>query len=54
MIKRPVTPASKTKVKNIEGYFIRIGTKFWSRAKIDCPKEYLGERAYILICMDEE
>ena len=29
-------------------------TKFGSGAKIDCPKEYLGRRAYILICKDEE
>ena len=29
-------------------------TKFGSGAKIDCPKEYLGKRAYILICKDEE
>ena len=27
-------------------------TKFESGAKIDCPKEYLGKRAYILISKD--
>ena len=29
-------------------------TKFGSGAKIDCPKEYLGKRAYILICKEED
>ena len=29
-------------------------TKFGSGAKIDCPREYLGKRAYILICKDED
>jgi len=27
-------------------------TKFGTGAKLDCPKEYLGKRAYILISKD--
>jgi putative transposon-encoded protein len=27
-------------------------TKFGTGAKLDCPKEYLGRRAYILISKD--
>ncbi|MBU7026845.1 MAG: DUF2080 family transposase-associated protein [Theionarchaea archaeon] len=27
-------------------------TKFGTGAKVDCPKEYLGKRVYILVCKD--
>ena len=49
IIKRPITPASRVEVKNIEGYFIRTVTKFGNSAKIDCPKEYLGRTVYVIV-----
>ncbi len=27
-------------------------TKFGNSAKLDCPRKYLGKRAYILVCED--
>ena len=29
-------------------------TKFGSGAKVDCPKEFLGRRVYLIITRDEE
>lgn len=49
MIKRPITPASKIEVKGIEGYFVRYVTKFGNSAKIDCPKEYLGRKVFVIV-----
>jgi putative transposon-encoded protein len=34
---------------NIETVFEKTVTKFGSGAKIDCPKEYLGKRVYVLV-----
>jgi putative transposon-encoded protein len=32
------------------GFFERRVTKFGNGAKIDCPKEYLGKRVYVVVC----
>jgi putative transposon-encoded protein len=37
---------------NVVGFFERKVTKFGNGAKIDCPKEYLGKRVYIVVCDD--
>jgi len=34
---------------DIESMYEKVVTKFGSGAKIDCPKEYLGKNAYVLI-----
>jgi putative transposon-encoded protein len=34
------------------GFFEKRATKFGSGAKIDCPKEYLGRRVYVLVCAE--
>lgn len=34
---------------NIETFFEKTVTKFGSGAKIDCPKEYLGRKVYVII-----
>ena len=36
----------------IEAIIEKRVTKFGTGAKLDCPKEYLGRRAYILISKD--
>lgn len=41
--------SNEIKVENISGYFERQVTKFGTGAKIDCPKEYLGESVIILV-----
>ena len=32
----------------------RVVTKFGSGAKVDCPKEFLGKKAYLIIEKDNE
>ncbi|MFZ2522763.1 MAG: DUF2080 family transposase-associated protein [Minisyncoccia bacterium] len=49
MRKRKTTFSNRIKVDNIKGYFEREVTKFGTGAKIDCPKEYLGEKVIILV-----
>lgn len=34
----------------IIGFIERRVTKFGNGAKVDCPKEYLGKRVYLLVC----
>ncbi len=41
--------SNEIKVENIHGYFEREVTKFGTGAKIDCPKEYLGEKVIIIV-----
>ena len=33
-------------------FFQKKVTKFGTGAKIDCPKEYLGKRVYVVVCED--
>jgi len=37
----------------IIGFFEKAVTKFGNGAKIDCPKEYLGKKVYVLIRRDD-
>lgn len=45
----------KTKIiiEGIEGFIEKIVTKFGSGAKVDCPKQYLGKRVYLVITKDK-
>jgi putative transposon-encoded protein len=36
------------------GFLEKRVTKFGTGAKIDCPKEYLGRRVYVLVLKDEQ
>jgi putative transposon-encoded protein len=36
-------------VKGIVGFIIRRVTPFGNGAKVDCPKEYLGRKVYLVI-----
>ena len=40
---------TEIKVTGIVGFFEKEVTKFGTGAKIDCPKEYLGKKSYVLI-----
>jgi len=50
MRKIKVNYLNELSVKNICGYFERKVTKFGTGAKIDCPKEYLGDEVIVLVC----
>jgi len=41
-------------VRNIQAYMERTVTKFGSGAKVDCPKEFLGKKAFLIIKKDED
>lgn len=43
---------TKLSVKGIEGFMLRTVTSFGNGAKVDCLKEHVGKRAYVLILKD--
>ncbi|OWP56282.1 MAG: hypothetical protein B2I17_06785 [Thermoplasmatales archaeon B_DKE] len=49
-----VKETNEITVLNIEAYMERTVTKFGSGAKVDCPKEYLGKKVYLIIKKDDE
>ncbi len=40
---------NEIRIQNITGYYEKIVTPFGNSAKIDCPKKYIGKKAYIII-----
>jgi len=34
------------------GFIEKRVTPFGNSAKVDCPKEYIGKRAYVVICAE--
>jgi putative transposon-encoded protein len=40
---------SEISLKNIKGFIEKTVTKFGTGAKVDCPKEYLGKKVYLII-----
>ena len=53
MKRKPITPETELTVKNIEGFYIRKVTPFGTSAKVDCPKEHLGKKVYLVIFNDK-
>ena len=49
MKKVPIQTATELTISNIEGVYIRTVTPFGTSAKVDCPKEHLGKRVYLVI-----
>lgn len=43
---------TELKVKGIVGFLEKTVTRFGTGAKVDCPKEYLGKKVYLIICRD--
>ena len=41
--------ATALHIENINGFLKRKVTRFGNGAKVDCPKEYLGQDAYLVI-----
>lgn len=39
-------------VKGVVGFIIKRVTPFGTGAKVDCPKEYIGRRVYLIVCKD--
>jgi len=53
MSKVKLIPRKEIRIKNIKGYIERVVTPFGTGAKIDCPKEYLGKKVYLVIVEDK-
>ncbi len=49
MRKIEIQAQTHLEIDGIEGFFIRKVTKFGNSAKVDCPKDYLGRTAYLVI-----
>lgn len=54
MKKVKVDPATALTIEGIAGFMERNVTRFGTGAKVDCPKEYLGRRVYLVVLKDEE
>lgn len=48
-MRKKINTKTEIIVKNIEGFLERTVTKFGNGAKVDCPKEHLGKRVYLII-----
>ena len=38
----------------VDGFFEKTVTRFGNSAKIDCPKEFLGRKVYVIVCKKEK
>ena len=47
-----VKEKTEIKVSGIVGFFERTVTPFGNGAKVDCQKEFIGKRVYLIICKD--
>jgi len=45
----PMTHTTEITIRNIDGFYIRHVTKFGTSAKVDCPKEHLGKKVYLVV-----
>ncbi len=52
MKKIRVREQTEIRVKDIVGFIEKRVTPFGTGAKVDCPKEYLGKRVYLVILRD--
>lgn len=49
MKKVPLKAQRRLVIVGIRGFLIRKITPFGNSAKVDCPKEYLGRKVYLVI-----
>lgn len=52
MKKIQIKEQTEIKVSGIIGFIEKKVTPFGTGAKVDCPKEYLGRRVYLIILKD--
>ncbi len=45
--------ATRLTLNNINGFMIRTVTPFGTSAKVSCPKEYLGQKVYLVFVDDK-
>ena len=49
MRKVKVEAATELTIKGIAGFMVKMVTPFGNGAKVDCPKEYIGRKVYLVI-----
>ena len=54
MNKVKIEETTEITVNGIQGFIERRVTKFGSGAKVDCPKEFLDRKVYLIITSDKE
>jgi putative transposon-encoded protein len=54
MKKVQFTVATELKVNNICGFYKREVKPFGTSAKVDCPKEHLGKKVYLVVLDNDE
>ena len=52
MRKVSIKEKTEIKVSGILGFLERRVTTFGNGAKVDCPKEFMGKRVFLIICKD--
>ena len=52
MRKAPIKEKTEIKVTGIIGFLERTVTPFGNGAKVDCQKEFIGKKVYLIICRD--
>ena len=53
MKKVNINSKSKLILDNIRGFIVREVVPVGNSAKVSCPKEYLGKKAYLIITDDK-
>ena len=54
MNKVKIKETTEITIKGIYGFIERKFTEFGSGANVDCPKEFLGRKVYLIITRDKE
>ena len=44
-----LTTTNEITVRNIIGFYERKVTPFGNSAKVDCPKEHIGKKVYLVV-----
>ncbi len=52
MRKTNIKERTEIKVTGILGFLEKRVTPFGNGAKVDCPKEFIGRRVYLIICRE--
>ncbi len=52
MTKIKLKEKTEVKVTGIVGFLEKKVTAFGNGAKVDCPKEFIDKRVYLIICRD--
>lgn len=49
MVKEKLKEQTEIKITGVKGYLEKTVTPFGNGAKVDCPKEYLNHKVYLII-----